>query len=59
LDSAGEPDLAVRLIRNGAWDPFAFIEACERASHQSEAHQRVLREIQKAEFRTLLHSLLT
>jgi hypothetical protein len=57
LETAAEPRLAAKLIRNGAWDPFGFINACEQAVHQSSEHQRLLREIQKEEFRALLKSM--
>lgn len=31
LETHGEAALAGRLVRNGAWDPFAFIDLCNRA----------------------------
>jgi len=57
LQTARETDLSASLIRNGTWDPFAFIDACERAYGNPKAGQRVLREIQKEEFAALLESL--
>jgi hypothetical protein len=57
LESAHKMDLSASLIRHGTWDPFAFIDACERASGCPKAEQRVLREIQKEEFKALLDSL--
>ncbi len=59
LISASELELAARLVRDGVWDPFAFIDACERASSGSEPNQRVLREIQRIESAALLESLAT
>lgn len=45
-----EPGLASRLIRNGEWDAFAFVDACERA----DANDRMLREVQRIETEVLL-----
>jgi hypothetical protein len=49
-------DLRAKLIPRGEWDPFGFIDACERASRAggSEEHKRVLRKIQGAESLVLL-----
>ena len=44
---------AREFVKNGDWDPFAFVDACER-SPQSEA----LRQLQAEEFRILLHYLV-
>jgi hypothetical protein len=47
------------LITLGDWDPFAFIDACERVSAtQSTPGINLLREIQAAEFQTLLEYFL-
>lgn len=57
LDSGPKTDLKASLIRNRTWDPFAFIDACEEASGKPAVEQRILREIQREEFRALLESL--
>jgi len=55
LQAAGERQLEQGLIGRGEWDPFAFVDACERAAG---AHVRMLREIQSAEFEALLDHLI-
>jgi hypothetical protein len=57
LHVASEPGLSTRLLPKGAWDPFAYIEACQEATNKPEAYQRLLREIQREEFHALLRSL--
>lgn len=52
----GQPDPILKLVRNGQWDPFAFIDACEKSS-SSEERQAVLREVQRIEFTALLRHL--
>ncbi|HLH53533.1 MAG TPA: hypothetical protein VKY92_07950 [Verrucomicrobiae bacterium] len=42
------------LIRNGSWDPFAFIDACQAAGAKPGAEQTLLRQLQKEEFKVLL-----
>ena len=42
------------LVRNGAWDPFGFITACEEASTKPHSDQRPLRTVQQLEFEVLL-----
>jgi hypothetical protein len=56
LESRTEPSLREVLIPGGAWDPFAFIDSCEKESRQSDADQRKrnLRAIQAIEFEVLL-----
>lgn len=56
LTQKDRPDLQPKLIAHGGWDPFAFIELCEKAaSRTSDAGQTVLlREIQGIESRSLL-----
>ena len=51
-----EGDLARKLIRNGDWDSFAFIDACEQAATRAatDPQRRLLREIQRIEFVVLL-----
>jgi hypothetical protein len=58
LRPGSEQPLARKLIRDGQWDAFGFIDACEAASNSSGANARVLREIQQVEFEELLDSLL-
>ena len=56
-DSGG---LTKRLIENGEWMPFAFVDECERAeSSRNENGQKLLREIQAIEFDTLIEHILT
>ena len=57
LKSASEPVLSASLVRGEAWDPFAFIDACSKASGDREQNQGVLGEIQKIEFLALLEYL--
>ncbi len=56
LEAKGEADLRSKLIPHGDWDPFAFIDACQRGSRQAVAgeHTQTLREIQAAESFVLL-----
>ena len=48
--------LALNLLENGAWNPFAFIDACASVAANSGAeHDRqFLQEVQRIEFETLL-----
>ena len=47
--------LAERLVENGEWMPFAFVDECERAERGSDsAMVATLREIQEAEFDVLV-----
>lgn len=59
LRSKNETALAEALIRGGEWDPFAFVDACERAagSAGSGSYTQVLRAIQAMEFERLLEHL--
>jgi hypothetical protein len=57
LGSASESELVGKLIHNREWDPFAFIDACAKASSGPLANQRLLREIQRVEFSILMDSL--
>ena len=56
LREANDKDLAARLIPRGEWDPFAFVDECERAARLPKQDPRVqlLREIQALEIRRLL-----
>jgi hypothetical protein len=44
------------LVGRGKWDPFAFVDACERVAGNRGAETQIqtLREIQRAEFEVLL-----
>lgn len=57
--SSEDRALAGELIRNGTWDSFAFIDACEQATQSpaSDLRQRLLREVQRIEFEVLLESI--
>ena len=57
LQSGSRPELASKLIPNGNWDPFAFIDACSRAANSGEPEQRLLRQIQQIESAALLEWL--
>ena len=56
LDSQSGIELRQSLIRGGAWNPFAFIDECERASRQNASPDRrdLLRKVQQTESETLL-----
>lgn len=56
LRAKGESGLATKLLPRGAWDPLAFIDACEEAARLPADHPRVglLRAIQRMEFEQLL-----
>jgi hypothetical protein len=48
--------LAARLIPGGRWDPYAFVDACERAPVESSKAE-VLKQIQKVEAEVFLSHL--
>jgi hypothetical protein len=50
-----EKRLAERLLPNGHWDPFVFIDAC--AGARDPEGQKLLRQVQREEFGVLLRSL--
>lgn len=56
LESKNEQALQTRLIPDGEWDPFAFIQLCEQAAGKSrtDAQVELLREIQGVESEALL-----
>src|SRR5258706_7044900 len=56
LEAKGETDLRAKVIPRGEWDPFAFVDACERGSRKpvSGEHARMLREVQATESLVLL-----
>lgn len=51
------PSILTQLVRQGHWDPFGFIDACEAALHNSPAGG-VLCQIQRIETEVLLNHLL-
>ena len=57
LSSESKPELAARLVPGGAWNPFAFIDACAGAANGAEPDPRLLRRIQQAEFSALVEAL--
>ena len=58
LNASSQRDLAAKLVPNGEWDPFAFIDACARASGSSDRSESELRELQRIEFSALLNYLV-
>jgi hypothetical protein len=58
---AGESALAQRLLPQGQWDPYAFIDACEEAEkgRLSSEQTMLLRKIQAAELTVLLKEFLS
>jgi hypothetical protein len=52
-------ELTERLIENGEWMPFAFVDECERTCTRGDAQQKeILRAIQAIEFDTLVEHIL-
>jgi hypothetical protein len=45
------------LLRNGEWDPFACIDACEQSAHGGNQEKHLLQEIQRIETEVLLEFL--
>jgi hypothetical protein len=60
LVHARAPDLAVQLLPNGLWDPFAFIDACAAAAgrDRTDPVRARLMQIQRFEFEALAGHLL-
>lgn len=56
LRTHSESSLAAKLLPNREWEPFAFIDACEQASHAAGRNRGILREVQRIEFEALLGS---
>jgi hypothetical protein len=56
LEASGAGELRKELTSGGAWDPFAFVRACEAAAGgaTSAARQQLLRELQRLESEALL-----
>ena len=49
-------DRSLKMLSDGQWDPFAFVDACEQVAKcpPTDATVKLLREIQRAEFELLL-----
>jgi hypothetical protein len=49
----------LHMLARDAWDPFAFVDACESAAtpNSSGARRKLLQEVQAIEFKTLLQHL--
>jgi len=60
LVKQGEQLLAPKLIPNGLWNPFAFVDACAEALRPaSTSHNlEILRQLQRIELESLVGSLL-
>src|SRR5580765_8536550 len=54
LESRKQTALSAELVADGEWDPFAFVDACERAAGRPAAETQLLRAIQACEFELLL-----
>jgi len=52
-------DLLERLVPAGRWDPFGFVDACEKAAGPSAVSVPLLQAVQEIEFDALLSHLLT
>ena len=58
LESKGASDLFKKLVPNGEWDAFAFVDACESVAKKRAAEtDALLREIQAREFKILFEHL--
>jgi hypothetical protein len=59
LKIKGAKELSARLVPQDEWDPFAFIEACDRANQRGASAElrQILRAIQELEFDSLLAHL--
>jgi hypothetical protein len=56
--TAQEQKLFQGVTAKGDWDPFAFVQACERAAGISPTDQPFLRRLQQVEFSVLLEQLI-
>ena len=55
--SDGEKRLLARISSKQEWDPFAFIDACQRSRMGAPENDAFLRQLQKLEFTTLLEHI--
>ena len=52
-------ELAGKLLPDGRWDPYAFVDACEVAEHgRKKEESELLRQIQRMEFEVMLDRFL-
>jgi hypothetical protein len=58
LEAEQQSSLLRQLIPRAAWDPFAFVDACEQAACKSGETTATLQAIQEIEFDSLLEHLL-
>jgi hypothetical protein len=60
LVSKGDKRLAEELIKNGRWDAFAFVDACEAAAERrgGAGREALLRDVQAIESQVLLEWLV-
>jgi len=56
LRSKNQDALLAKLVPGGEWDPFALVDACERAAGRADSDPltKLLREIQAVEFELML-----
>jgi hypothetical protein len=54
-----EKRLLARIISKQEWDPFAFIDSCQRARVTAPEDDPFLRQLQKIEFEALLEHILS
>jgi len=52
-------DLRHRLLPKGTWDPFAFVDRCEKAVPAERNDSKLLEQIQAEEFQVLLNYFVT
>lgn len=57
LDAHGDHALTARLIKDGTWDPFAFVDLCTAARSGSDVHALAMR-IQRLEMTRLLEATI-
>ena len=59
-EAHGKTPYAARFVKNGEWDPFAFVDACEEHADKMPNHSGVqtLRSIQGMEMEIFLEHLL-
>jgi hypothetical protein len=55
--SESEKKVLTRICPRQVWDPFLFIDACQRARSSAPEDEPFLRQIQKLEFATLLNHI--
>src|SRR4051812_28808464 len=59
FESKAEPELQAQILPKGQWNPFGFIDACEKAATQRTSEKaNLLREIQRLETEALLEFFL-